>query len=196
MQINDNTMSIFNIVSILFFFCPGMFFAQENNPCKSPVSMNVFKVTFILDGKVKDLDTNFKVNLYNNDKLICSAQSFDMMFANSSGTNKKDDRISSLIRIPVIKLDSLSDLSAEIVSGTENIKFDANHLKYQDSLKFCDCFALYIYKFSKQRKFPKSQNRSYWNFKEEIEPPQKDDFPFVIIGWKLEEIEIELEQLK
>lgn len=169
-----------------------MFFAQENNPCKSPVSMNVFKVTFILDGKVKDLDTNFKVNLYNNDKLIYSAQSFDMMFAISSGTNKQDNRISSLIRIPVIRLDSLSDLSAEIVSGTGNIKFDANHLEYQDSLKFCDCFGLYIYNFNKQRKFPKSQNRSYWNFKEEIEPPLKDDFPFVIIGWKLEEIEIQL----
>lgn len=192
------TMSISNLLKIaltLLLYCPHIVFGQNCANTKHPGSLNLFKVIYILDGKVKDLDTNFKINIYCQDSLIYVAHSFSML-VESVNPKIQYERFSSLVRIPVLKIDSLSNLSAEIEIGKEKIRWNANEWKHKDSIKFCDSHGLYIYKYSKLRKFPKDTERTYWRFKNVIKAPNKRKFPFVIIGWKLEEIEIEMEVIK
>jgi hypothetical protein len=59
----------------------------------------------VLNGKIKDLDTNFTIRVYNGDSLTYETQAYSI-FVQSDKPNEPDDRISSLIEFPVIKLDS------------------------------------------------------------------------------------------
>lgn len=185
------------IALLLLVSLPEMTAAQDYCAnSKHPGSLNLLRVAFLLNGKVKDLDTNFNIKIYCNDSLIHVAQSFSMR-VESSRYDGQYERLSSLIKIPVFRLGPGSNLSAEIEIGDEKIRWNANEWKQNDSLLFCDSHGLFIYKYTKMRKFPRLGDRSRkWNFKKEIKTPAKENFPFVLIGWKLEEIELELEVLK
>jgi hypothetical protein len=180
-------MNIRKTALLLIFSGPFFGLAQ-----KIPHSLNLFRVTYVLDGKVKDLDTNFKIRVYNHDSLLCVTQASSMMVESYDG--KGLERISSLVRIPVIKLNPSFNLIAEIEIGKEIIRWNANIWEYQDSLKFYDSFGLHIYKYSNPKKFAKPSKGSYGDsFRGETKAPAKEEFPFIQIGWQLEEIEVEME---
>jgi hypothetical protein len=150
----------------------------------------------VLNGKIKDLDTNFKIRINNSDSLLFEVQAH-LILVESSKSNEEYERISSLIKLPVLKLDSTVNLIGEIEFNNRTLRWDANLWKYQDSLKFYDSFGLYIFEYTKPRKFPEMINASYLGkFRKEIKKPEDDELPYVIIGWDLEEIMIEMNRIK
>jgi hypothetical protein len=97
------------IILGLILFIPVITWAQNIQLCRGSGNLHMFKVNYILNGKVKDLDTNFKINIYNHDSLIFVAHSYSIL-VESDSPGVKFERLSSLISFPVIKLDSLGNL--------------------------------------------------------------------------------------
>lgn len=195
MPVNISFPNALRIAFLLLLIRSETVHGQDCANTKHPGSFNLFKVNYIVDGKVKDLDTNFIINIYSRDSLICVVHPFSRL-VETVDPKVQFQRFSSLIRVPVLKTDSFSDLSAEIEIGTEKIRWNANEWKWQDSIKFCDSHGLYIYKYTKLKKFPQAPDRVPWRFRHELKAPKKANFPFIVVGWKLEEFEIEMQLIK
>ena len=188
--------SIQYIKLISFVLCPFFSWSQTPCYCKSPNSLNIFKVVYVLNGKVKDLDTNFKIRINDSNGLLCEVQAHSIL-VESAKSHEEYERFSSLIKLPVLKLDTTVNLIGEIEFKNKTLRWDANLWKNQDSLKFYDSFGLYVFEYTKPRKFPKMINASnLGKFRKAIKKPDKGEFPYVLIGWNLEEIMIELNQKK